>query len=49
MNKEQIIEELKSTSNKYLVLDGCYVVPKTVLDIFVEHLESHQTQRILLF
>jgi len=37
-----VIEELKSISNNYQVLNGQYVISKNVLDVFIQHLESHQ-------
>jgi len=35
-----VIEELKSISNNYQVLNGQYVISKNVLDVFIQHLES---------
>lgn len=35
----KVIEGLKSMSNNYQVLNGQYVISKTVLDIFINHLE----------
>jgi len=39
-----VIEDLKSMSNNYQVISECYVIPKSVIDIFIEYLES-QRQR----
>jgi len=35
-----VIEDMKSMSNNYQVINTCYVIPKRVLDIFIEYLES---------
>jgi hypothetical protein len=37
-----IIGDLKSMSNNYIVLNGQYVISKNVLDLFIEHL-SYRT------
>lgn len=37
----EVIEDLKKMSNNYLVCNQSYVVPKSVLDLYIEHLESN--------
>jgi len=37
--KQEIIEQLEGLSNNYEVIDGCYVIQKTVLDNYIEGLE----------
>ncbi len=37
-----LIEDLKSMSNNYQVLNGQYVISKNVLDIFIEQIECRQ-------
>lgn len=44
MKKDKIIGNLKSISNKYQVISGSYVIPKIVLDLFIEELESETLQ-----
>jgi hypothetical protein len=34
---EEIVEDLETMSNNYQVLNGCYVISKNVLDVFIEH------------
>ena len=34
--KQEIIEQLEGLSNNYEVIDGCYVIQKTVLDNYIE-------------
>lgn len=47
MKTAEIIDELKSMVNNYVVLNGQYVIPKSVLDIYIEHLETaEQTQPV---
>ena len=36
----EMIEELKSMSNNYQVLNDQYIISKNVLDVFIEHIES---------
>jgi hypothetical protein len=40
-SSKKIIEELKIISNNYQVLNGQYVISKTVLDVFIEYADSH--------
>jgi hypothetical protein len=40
-SSKKIIEELKMISNNYQVLEGQYVISKNVLDVFIEHVDSH--------
>lgn len=37
---KKIIDDLNNMSNKYEVVDGCYVIQKTTLDHYIEQLES---------
>jgi|GEM_PF-3844157 len=41
-NMNEIIDDLKSMSNNYLVCNQSYVIPKSVLDMYIEHLEGRQ-------
>lgn len=41
-NMNEVIEDLKSMSNNYLVCNQSYVIPKSVLDMYIEHLEYRQ-------
>ena len=41
-NINEVIEDLKSMSNNYLVCNQSYVIPKSVLDMYIEHLEGRQ-------
>jgi len=41
-NMNEVIEDLKSMSNNYLVCNQSYVIPKSVLDMYIEHLEGRQ-------
>jgi len=38
---KKIIEELKTISNNYQVINGQYVISKNVLDVFIEYADSH--------
>ena len=38
--KAEIIEQLERISNKYEIIDGCYVIQKTTLDNYIYNLES---------
>ena len=38
----EVIEDLKSMSNNYIVCLQSYVIPKSVLDMYIEHLEGRQ-------
>ena len=35
-----VIEDLKSISNNYQVINGLYVISKNDLDVLIQHLES---------
>jgi len=37
-----IIDEMKAMSNNYQVLNEQYVISKSVLDVFIEHIEAQQ-------
>lgn len=41
-NMNEVIDDLKSMSNNYLVCNQSYVIPKSVLDMYIEHLEGRQ-------
>jgi len=38
VRKEEVKEDLQNMSNNYVVLNGQYVIPKSVLDIYIENL-----------
>ena len=38
---KKIIEELKTISNNYQVLNGQYVISKNVIDVFIDYADSH--------
>lgn len=37
-----VIDDLRNMSNNYQVVSQCYVIPKSVLDIYIEYLESNR-------
>jgi hypothetical protein len=39
-NINDVIEDLKGMSNNYMVCLQSYVIPKSVLDMYIEHLEA---------
>lgn len=41
--KEDIVNALENLSNDYRVIDGCYVIEKSVLDNFIDNLDSFGT------
>lgn len=40
INYNNIIEDLKDISNKYMVCNQSYVIPKSVLDIYIDYLDN---------
>jgi 23S rRNA C2498 (ribose-2'-O)-methylase RlmM len=38
---QDILEDLKSMSNRYIVSLQSYVIPKSVLDLYIEYLDSN--------
>jgi hypothetical protein len=36
----EIIEDLRGMSNNYLVCNQSYVIPKSVIDMYIEYLEN---------
>ena len=39
---DEVIDDLKSMSNNYLVCLESYVIPKSVLDMYIEHLADRK-------
>ncbi len=37
--KEDIVNALENLSNNYRVIDGCYIIEKSVLDNFIDNLD----------
>lgn len=37
-----VIDDLKDMSNKYMVVNGSYFIPKSVLDLYIEYLEINR-------
>ena len=37
-----VIDDLKQMSNNYMVVNGSYVIPKSVLDLYVEYLDGNR-------
>lgn len=37
-----ILEDLKQMSNNYIVCNQSYVIPKSVLDMYIEYLEGQR-------
>ena len=39
----EVIDNLKNMANNYIVCLQSYVIPKSVLDLYIEHLENRNT------
>lgn len=42
IKSQGILDDLKDMSNKYIVCNSSYVIPKSVIDLYIEYLESNR-------
>lgn len=47
ISTNEIIEDLKGMSNRYMVCLESYIIPKSVLDMYIDHLENMQANSVL--